>query len=59
MRIVWSKTSDPAEWDQQIAEMIASGEANASDEFMRIAWLPPMEPPSREWYGGSKPEEVN
>ena len=26
---------------------------------LEIRWLPPQEPPSREWYGGSKPEEVN
>jgi hypothetical protein len=25
---------------------------------LEVRWLPPQEPPSREWYG-SKPEEVN
>jgi hypothetical protein len=45
-RIVWSNTSDEREWDQQIAEMIARGEANVSDEFMRIGWLPPLAPDS-------------
>ena len=44
VRIVWSNTSDEREWDQQIAEMIASGEASPSDEFMRVGWLPPQEP---------------
>ena len=46
VRIVWSNTSDEREWDQQIAEMIASGEAQATDEFMRIGWLPPLAPDS-------------
>ena len=45
VRIVWSNTSDEREWDQQIAEMIASGEAQDTDEFMRVGWLPPQEPP--------------
>jgi hypothetical protein len=45
LRIVWSRTSDPAEWDRRIAEMIASGEAEAGDEFMRIGWIPPAQPP--------------
>ena len=58
VRIVWSNTSDEREWDRQIAEMIDSGAASPNDEFMCIGWLPPQEPPSREWYG-SKPEEVN
>jgi len=26
---------------------------------LEIRWLPPEEPPSREGYGGSKPDEVN
>ena len=42
VRIVWSNTSDEREWDQQIAEMIASGEAQAADEFIRIGWMPPV-----------------
>jgi hypothetical protein len=41
VRIIWSNTSDEREWDQQIAEMIASGEARATDEFLRVGWLPP------------------
>ena len=45
VRIVWSNTSDEHEWDHQIAEMIASGEAQATDEFMRVGWLAPLEPP--------------
>jgi hypothetical protein len=40
VRIVWSKTSDPADWDRQIAEMVSSGRASPSDEFMRVGWLP-------------------
>jgi hypothetical protein len=39
--IVWSNTSDPAEWDERIAEMLASGRASPSDEFMRIGWVYP------------------
>jgi len=45
VRIVWSNTSDSAEWDRQIAEMIDSGAASPNDEFMCIGWLPPQEPP--------------
>ena len=40
VRIVFSATSDEADWDTQIAEMIRSGQASADDEFMRIGWLP-------------------
>jgi hypothetical protein len=40
LRIVFSATSDPADWDSQIAEMIRSGQASAADEFMRIGWIP-------------------
>ena len=46
MRIVWSNTSDERDWNQQIAEMIARGEAQATDEFIRIGWLPPLAPDS-------------
>jgi hypothetical protein len=42
VRIVWSNTSDPAEWDRKTAEMIARGEASPNDEFMCIGWLPPV-----------------
>ncbi len=38
-RIVWSDTSDPAEWDRLIAELIALGEAKPSDEFLRVGWM--------------------
>jgi hypothetical protein len=31
-------SSDPAEWDRRIAEMIASGEASPADEFV-IGWM--------------------
>jgi hypothetical protein len=41
LHIVWSNTSDPAEWGRLIAEMIASGRAKGSDEFLRIGWMPP------------------
>jgi hypothetical protein len=40
LRIVFSVTSDEADWDHQIADMISSGQASAEDEFMRIGWLP-------------------
>ena len=39
VRMVWSNTSDAAEWDRKIAEMLAAGEASPNDEFMRIGWL--------------------
>jgi hypothetical protein len=39
VRIVWSDKSDPAEWDRRISEIIASGQASPSDEFMRIGWV--------------------
>jgi hypothetical protein len=40
LRIVFSMTSDEADWDRQIAEMISSGQASADDEFMRVGWMP-------------------
>ena len=40
LRIVFSTTSDRADWDRQIAEMISSGQASAADEFMRVGWMP-------------------
>jgi hypothetical protein len=45
-RIVWSNTSDERKWDRKIAEMITSGEASPSDEFMRVGWMPPLAPDS-------------
>jgi hypothetical protein len=39
VRIVFSMTSDPADWDSQIADLISSGQASAEDEFMRIGWM--------------------
>ena len=48
VRIVWSNTSDEREWDQQIAEMIARGDANVSDEFMRVGWMPAFRSQRRE-----------
>jgi hypothetical protein len=44
LRIVFSATSDEAEWDRQIAEMIRSGQARAGDKFMRIAWMAETSP---------------
>jgi hypothetical protein len=44
VRIVWSNTSDPVEWERQIAEMIARGKASPGDEFMRVGWLRPQMP---------------
>jgi hypothetical protein len=41
LHIVWSNTSDPAEWGRLIAERIARGDASPDDEFMRIGWLLP------------------
>ena len=46
VRIVWSNTSDEREWDRKIAEMIANGEAQATNEFMRVGWLSPLAPDS-------------
>jgi hypothetical protein len=40
LRIVFSATSDQADWDGQIAAMISSGQASTDDEFMRIGWMP-------------------
>ena len=41
VRIVWSDTSDEAEWECRIADMIDSGRARAVDDFMRIGWMRP------------------
>ena len=48
VRMVWSDQSDPTEWDQKIAEMIASGQASQSDEFMRIGRALPSQKQSDE-----------
>jgi hypothetical protein len=40
--------SDEREWDREIARMIACGEAQATNEFMRVGWLPPIAPDSRD-----------
>jgi hypothetical protein len=40
LRIVFSATSDEADWDSQIAAMIRKGQASPEDEFMRIGWMP-------------------
>ena len=39
LQIVFSATSDPAEWDRAIADLIASGRAEPDDDFLRIGWL--------------------
>jgi hypothetical protein len=44
VRMVWSDTSDPAEWDRRISEMIASGEAGPDDEFVQIGWMRAFSP---------------
>jgi hypothetical protein len=57
VRIVWSNTSDPAEWDQQIARMITRGEARATDEFIRVGWMPPVAPDSPNDAGRKQAKE--
>jgi hypothetical protein len=42
VRMVWSDTSDPVEWDRRISEMVATGQARTTDEFMRIGWIAPI-----------------
>ena len=42
VRIVRSDTSDAAEWDRRIAQMIDSGRARAADDFIRIGWMRPL-----------------
>ena len=44
VRLVWSNTSDPAEWSRRIAEMIANGEASPDDEFVQIGWMRAFSP---------------
>jgi hypothetical protein len=39
LHIVFSMTSDEADWAAQIADMIRSGHAGPDDEFMRIGWM--------------------
>ena len=36
---VFSMTSDPAEWEREIAALIASGMAEPTDEFVQIGWI--------------------
>jgi hypothetical protein len=44
LRIVFSTTSDEADWDGQIADLISRGQASADDEFMRLGWMPKSRP---------------
>ena len=39
VRYVFSMTSDTAEWDREIAVMIASRRAEPGDGFVRVGWL--------------------
>jgi hypothetical protein len=38
LHIVWSNTSDRAEWQRKRAELIASGKADPGDDFMYVRW---------------------
>jgi hypothetical protein len=58
VRVVWSDTSDAHDWDRQIADMIASGEASPSDEFMRVGWMPPLAPDSPNDAHRKQPKKV-
>ncbi len=40
VRFVFSATSDPAEWEREIAALIASGRASADDDLVRVGWIP-------------------
>jgi hypothetical protein len=50
LRIVWSDTSDPEEWARKQADLIASGTAQAGDDFILIGWARRVPPAS----GGSR-----
>jgi len=39
VRLVFSSTSDEAEWERAIAALIASGRASRDDRFVRIGWI--------------------
>jgi hypothetical protein len=38
LHIIWSNTSDRAEWKRKRAELIASGKADPGDDFMYVRW---------------------
>ena len=38
LHIVWSNTSDRAEWQRKRAELIASGKADPGDDFLCVGW---------------------
>jgi hypothetical protein len=43
VRLVFSTTSNEAEWDREIAVMITSGWASKDDQFVGIGWMVPSE----------------
>jgi hypothetical protein len=50
--------SNPVAFMGLLARILPLQMTGGTGEPLEIRWLPPQEPPSREWYG-SKPEEVN
>jgi hypothetical protein len=40
LHIIWSNTSDRADWNRKRAELIASGKADAGDDFLCVGWRP-------------------
>jgi hypothetical protein len=44
LHIIWSNTSDRAEWKRKRAELIASGKADPGDDFMLVGWCQPERP---------------
>jgi hypothetical protein len=48
--------ANPVAFMGKVLPLQVAGDAGGP---LEVRWLPPQEPPSREWYVGSKPEEVN
>jgi hypothetical protein len=44
VHIIWSDTSDRAEWERKKADLIASGKASDGDKFLLVGWRNPGSP---------------
>jgi len=44
VHIIWSETSDRAEWERKKADLIASAKASDRDNFLLVGWRNPGRP---------------
>jgi len=44
VHIIWSDTSDRAEWERKKADLLARGQAEDRDKFLLVGWREPERP---------------